>query len=74
MDKLLPKLQKLTQNLWWTWKPEVRTIYRDLDLDLYHKAHRNPMCVLKQIAPEQLEKRAADVDVPASPAVRGRSA
>ena len=65
MDKLLPKLQKLTQNLWWTWKPEVRTIFRDLDLELYHKAHQNPMSVLKQIAPDQLEKRAADVDIPA---------
>ena len=30
MEKLIPKLQKLTQNLWWTWKPEVRTIFRDL--------------------------------------------
>jgi starch phosphorylase len=65
MDKLTAKLQKLTQNLWWTWKPEVRTIFRDLDLDLYHKAHQNPMSVLKQITQEQLEKRAADVDIPA---------
>jgi starch phosphorylase len=65
MDKLIPKLQKLTQNLWWTWKPEVRTIFRDLDLDLYHKVHQNPMSVLKQIEPDQLEQRASDVDVPA---------
>ncbi len=65
MDKLFPKLQKLTQNLWWTWKPEVRTIFRDLDLELYHKAHQNPMSVLKQISTEELEQRAADVDVPA---------
>ena len=65
MDKLLPKLHKLTQNLWWTWKPEVRTIFRDLDLELYHKAHRNPMSFLKLIAPEKLERRASDVDVPA---------
>ncbi len=65
MDKLIPKMQKLTQNLWWSWKPEVRTIFRDLDLELYHKAHQNPMSVLKQISTEQLEQRAADVDVPA---------
>jgi starch phosphorylase len=65
MDKLILKMQKLTQNLWWTWKPEVRTIFRDLDLDLYHQAHQNPMSVLKQISMEQLEQRAADVDVPA---------
>jgi starch phosphorylase len=64
MEKLIGKMQNLTQNLWWTWKPEVRTIFRDLDLDLYHKAHQNPMSVLKQISAEQLEQRAADVDVP----------
>ena len=65
MDKLISKLQKLTQNLWWTWKPEVRTIFRDLDLELYHRAHQNPMSVLKQIDPAELEQRAADVDIPA---------
>jgi glycogen phosphorylase len=65
MEKLTPKMQKLTQNLWWTWKPEVRTIFRDLDLELYHRAHQNPMSVLKQISTDQLEQRAADVDVPA---------
>jgi starch phosphorylase len=65
MDQLISKLQKLTQNLWWTWKPEVRTIFRDLDLELYHKVHQNPMSVLKQIEPGQLEQRASDVDVPA---------
>jgi len=65
MEKLIPKLQQLTQNLWWTWKPEVRTIFRDLDLDLYHRAHQNPMSVLKQIEPAELDQRAADVDIPA---------
>ncbi len=65
MDKLIPKLQQLTQNLWWTWKPEVRTVFRDLDLDLYHKVHQNPMSVLKQIEPVELDQRAADVDIPA---------
>ncbi len=65
MEKLVSKMHNLTQNLWWTWKPEVRTIFRDLDLDLYHKVHQNPMSVLKQISTEQLEQRAADVDVPA---------
>ena len=65
MEKLIFKLHQLTQNLWWTWKPEVRTIFRDLDLEVYHKAHQNPMSVLKLISSDQLEQRAADVDVPA---------
>ncbi len=63
MDTLQQKLQKLTRNLWWTWRPEVRAIFRDLDLDIYHKAHRNPVRVLKEITPELLEKRADQVDI-----------
>lgn len=63
MDTLQQKLQKLTQNLWWTWRPEVRAIFRDIDLDLYHKAHRNPIRVLKEVDPVFLEYRAAEVDI-----------
>ncbi|MBL0311299.1 MAG: alpha-glucan family phosphorylase [Holophagaceae bacterium] len=65
MDLLIPKLHQLTKNLWWTWKPEVRTIFRDLDLYLYHKVHQNPMSLLKQIEPSELDQRAVDVDIPA---------
>ena len=63
MDTLQQKLQKLTQNLWWTWRPEVRAIFRDIDLNLYHKAHRNPVRVIKEVDPVFLEQRAAEVDI-----------
>lgn len=60
---LQQKLQKLTQNLWWTWRPEVRAIFRDIDLEQYHKAHRNPMRVLREVGSTFLEQRAAEVDI-----------
>lgn len=60
---LQQKLHKLTQNLWWTWRPEVRAIFRDIDLDLYHKAHRNPLRVLREVEPGFLEQRASEVDI-----------
>jgi starch phosphorylase len=65
MESLRQKLERLTQNLWWTWRPEVRSIFRDLDLDLYQRAHRNPISVLRQIDTHQMENRALEVDVPA---------
>jgi len=65
MEPLRQKLERLTQNLWWTWRPEVRSIFRDLDLDLYQRAHRNPISVLRQIDTRQMENRAMEVDVPA---------
>ena len=63
MDTLQTKLKKLTRNLWWTWRPEVRAIFRDLDMEIYRKAHRNPVRVLKQISPAFLDKRAEEVDI-----------
>jgi starch phosphorylase len=57
------KLHKLTQNLWWTWRPEVRAIFRDIDLELYHKVHRNPIRVLKEVGTSFLEQRTSEVDI-----------
>jgi starch phosphorylase len=63
MDTLQSKLKKLTRNLWWTWRPEVRAIFRDLDMEIYRKVHRNPVRVVKEITPAALEKRAEEVDI-----------
>ncbi|MDR1840632.1 MAG: alpha-glucan family phosphorylase [Holophagales bacterium] len=63
MEPIQNKLMKLTQNLWWTWNPEVRAIFRDLDTDLYNRAHRNPLRVIKSIEQALLETRAADADI-----------
>ncbi|MCE1228986.1 MAG: alpha-glucan family phosphorylase [Firmicutes bacterium] len=63
MKKLDEKLQELTQNLWWTWRPEVRAIFRDIDPSLYHRVHRNPLRVLREVDPAFLEQRAAEVDI-----------
>ena len=63
MDTLQSKLTKLTRNLWWTWRPEVRAIFRDLDPEIYRKAHRNPVRVIKEISPAYLDKRAEEVDI-----------
>jgi starch phosphorylase len=63
METLQSKLQTLTRNLWWTWRPEVRAIFRDLDIDLYRRVYRNPVRVIKTITPAILEKRAEEVDI-----------
>lgn len=63
MTSTLQKLLSLTRhNLWWTWRPEVRRIFRDIDVDLHHRSRENPLVFLRQIDPERLERRALDVD------------
>ncbi|MFO0695233.1 MAG: alpha-glucan family phosphorylase [Polyangiales bacterium] len=63
MSTLVQKLLVLTRhNLWWTWHPEVRLVFRDLDLDLHLRSRENPLVFLRQIDPEKLERRALDID------------
>jgi len=63
MKPIQEKLKELTQNLWWTWRPEVRSIFRDIDTKLYNRAHRNPLRVVKSVDPAFLEARAAEADI-----------
>jgi starch phosphorylase len=63
METLEAKLKHLTRNLWWTWRPEVRAIFRDLDMELYKRVHRNPVRVLKELSPARLDQRAVEMDV-----------
>ena len=63
MEPIRNKLLELTKNLAWTWNPEVRSIFRDIDTKLYNRAHRNPLRVIKSVDPELLDTRAADADI-----------
>lgn len=66
MSTVYDELLELTQNnLWWTWHPDVRAIFRDIDFDLFLDTHENPLVFLRTIDPARLEQRALDVDAPA---------
>jgi len=62
---LQQKLLAITRNLWWTWRPEIRSIFRDIDIDLYHRVYQNPLAFAREIDPAHLEHRAQEMDVPA---------
>jgi len=51
------RLRALAQNLWWTWHPEVITLFTDLDPHLWREVDHNPTAFLNQITPEQIEER-----------------
>ena len=37
------RLRVLAQNLWWTWHPEVISIFTDLDPHLWRQVDHNPI-------------------------------
>jgi starch phosphorylase len=55
------RLLALAQNLWWTWHPEVISIFTDLDPQLWRRVDHNPIAFLNQTTPEQIEERASEL-------------
>ena len=55
------RLRALAQNLWWTWHPEVLSLFTDLDPHLWRVVDHNPIAFLNQITPEQIEERASEL-------------
>lgn len=56
----LQRLRELAYNLWWSWRPEARELFRMLDYSLWNRVHHNPVKLLREIAPEKLATAAKD--------------
>ena len=55
------RLRVLAMNLWWTWHPEVISLFTDLDPQLWRQVAHNPIALLNKITPEQVEERASEL-------------
>lgn len=51
------KLSMLARNLWWSWHPDVISIFRDLNPKRWRELDQNPVLLLSEYSPEQLEHR-----------------
>ncbi len=58
----IERLPELAYNLWWSWSPEARELFRRLDYPLWRKTSHNPVEMLIEMSPEKLEERAKDAD------------
>lgn len=56
----LNRLPELAYNLWWSWTPEARSLFKKLDYSLWRSSKHNPVYMLQQVTAEQWGKRAAD--------------
>lgn len=54
------KLEGLTRNLWWTWQPEIASIFRDLDPPLWSALNHNPTAFLKRVKDATLAKHCCE--------------
>ncbi len=62
-DKVPDKIGRITElayNLWWSWTPEARGLFRRLDYPLWRKTLHNPVQMLQEISPTKLQEAAQD--------------
>lgn len=58
-DKLKP-LAELAYNLWFSWNPDARDLFKKLDNNLWRERGRNPVALLMHLDPDVLNKYADD--------------
>jgi len=56
----LKRLPELANDLWWTWNPRAREVFRKLDYTLWRQTAHNPVLILRQISSEMLALAARD--------------
>lgn len=54
------KLTELAQNYWWSWQPEVTTVFRQIDPVRWSQLAHNPVLLLREYPQEKLEQRARE--------------
>ncbi|MFO0869809.1 MAG: alpha-glucan family phosphorylase [Pirellulales bacterium] len=58
---LYDKCMAVARNLWWTWQPEVISLFRDIDPIRWRQLDHNPIALLREFTPERLAIRAAEM-------------
>lgn len=54
------RLAELAANLYWTWQPDARALFRSLDEEVWEHSNHNPSVLLRDVAQASLDDAAAD--------------
>ncbi|MDG1874975.1 MAG: alpha-glucan family phosphorylase, partial [Mariniblastus sp.] len=60
-DEVYNKCMALASNLWWSWKPELQHLFRDLDPVRWRQLDHNPIALLNEFTPQRLYERANEM-------------
>jgi starch phosphorylase len=60
LPERLSRLEELATDLWWTWHPVARNVFRRLDYPLWRNTAHNPVRMLWTISREKLETAASN--------------
>ena len=54
LPKRISRLEDLAYNLWWSWQPNARRLFRRIDRSLWRRSHHNPVKLLVDCRKETL--------------------
>jgi starch phosphorylase len=60
LPERINRLEELANNLWWSWHPQARELFRILDYPLWRMGGHNPVKQLHEISPDKLAAAASD--------------
>ncbi len=60
LPERIGRLDELAHNLWWSWQPKARDLFRSLDYPLWRTSGHNPVKQLRDINPDKLQAVAGD--------------
>ena len=63
IDGTFQKLRELAQNLWWSWQPDIRAIFRELDPETWRLVYHNPVALLQRVPPGEIARRVRDLEM-----------
>lgn len=52
----LKKLEELSKNLWWVWNSEGKSLFRQLDPDLWRSTGENPVMLLQKLTADRYDE------------------
>ena len=55
------KLTALARNIWWSWHPDVVSLFQSIEPTRWRQLGHNPIALLKEFSPERLEARALEL-------------
>ena len=56
----LEKLEEMSRNIWWSWNPRAKELYRSIDPALWTEVGHNPVLMLERLSYDRLEELAKD--------------
>ena len=60
LPRRIDRLGEVALDLWWSWNPDARELFRQLDYELWRSTAHNPVLMLRHLSSTRLKEAAQD--------------